>query len=372
MKLRLVLPFSAIEEAPNAFVTVGGVITLRFAEAVLPLPPLVDETTLVIFVRSPGETPFTFTLNVHEPLAWMTAPVRLTLFDPAAAVIVPLPQDPFRPFGVATTIPEGRASVNATPVSVAVFPAGLVTVKLKLVVPFTGIFAAPNDLLIAGGNSTVTFAVAVPPLPPSVEVTVPVMLFCAPIVVPVTFTLNVQDEFAAKPAPARTTLVPPALAVIVPLPHDPVRPLGAATTIPAGRLSAKPTPLSATVFTAGFAIVKLRLVLPLTGMEAAPNALVIVGGATTAILEDAAPPVPPSVDVTGPVVLIWVPVTVPFTFTLNVHDVFPLRLAPEIATLFDPAVAVMAPPPHVPVSPLGVDTTKPEGSVSLKPILVSP
>jgi hypothetical protein len=38
---------------------------------------------------------------------------------------------------------------------------------------------------------------------------------------------------------------------------------------------------------------------------------------------------------------------------------------------FDDAVAVMGPPPHDPVTPLGVDTTRPAGSVSVNPTPVN-
>jgi hypothetical protein len=68
----------------------------------------------------------------------------------------------------------------------------------------------------------VTLAEAVPPVPPSTDVTAPVVLFCTPAAVPVTFTLNVHDPLAASAAPVRLTLLPPAVAAIVPPPHDPV------------------------------------------------------------------------------------------------------------------------------------------------------
>jgi len=119
--------------------------------------------------------PVTFTLKVQEAVLARVAPERLTLPEPATAVIVPPPQEPVRPFGVETTRPAGRLSVNAMPVSeVVVF--GLLMVKLSEVLPFTGMEAAPNDLVIVGGVATLRFAVAVLPVPPLVEVTLPVVL----------------------------------------------------------------------------------------------------------------------------------------------------------------------------------------------------
>jgi hypothetical protein len=191
--------------------------------------------------------------------------------------------------------------VNATPVRGTVL--ALAIVKLRLVVPLTGTRAVPKDFVIAGGTTTATLAVAVAPVPPSVEVIAAVVLFCTPMTVPVTFTENVQEAFAARFAPARLTLAPPSLAAIVPTPHVPVRPLGVDSTKPDGSASVTPIPVNAAV-AFGFVIVKLRLVVPFNTRKATPNVLVIVGGATTvrvAVLLVA--PAPLSLAEIGPVVL---------------------------------------------------------------------
>src|SRR5580704_16698611 len=106
-------------------------------------------------------------------------PERLMLVDPATAVAAP-PQVFESPFGVATTNPVGNVSVNATPASATEFAAGLVTVKVRDVVPFNTIVAAPKALAIDGGATTARFADAVPPVPPSADVTAPVVLLSAP------------------------------------------------------------------------------------------------------------------------------------------------------------------------------------------------
>src|ERR1700724_1346367 len=82
----------------------------------------------------------------------------------------------------------------------------------------------------------------------------------------------------------------------------------------------------------------------------------------------AVPPVPPWVELMAPVVLFCVPAAMPVTLTVKLHGVTPARVAPERLTVPEPAVAVIVPPPHEPVSPLGVETTSPEGSVSVNPI----
>lgn len=100
----------------------------------MPLPAFVDVTAPVVLVRfPPDEVTFTLTLKVHELLAGMVAPLKLTLPDAAVAVIVPPPQVPVNPFGVATIKPVGKVSVNPTPVRAAVFVAGLVIVNVRVV-----------------------------------------------------------------------------------------------------------------------------------------------------------------------------------------------------------------------------------------------
>src|ERR1700694_2104909 len=122
-----------------------------------------------------------------------------------------------------------------------------------------------------------TEAVAVLPVPPFAELTAPVVLTLFPAVTPVTFTEKVQDPLAATVAPARLMLAEPAVAVMVPPPHEPVSPLGVATSRPLGKVSVNATPVSATD-ALELVIVKVRLVLLLVRMLAAPNAFAIDGG----------------------------------------------------------------------------------------------
>ncbi len=166
-------------------------------------------------------------------------------------------------------------------------------------------------------------------------------------------------------APARLTLVEPDAAVTVPPVHEFVRPFGFATASPAGNASVKPTLVSGMVLIAGLAIVNVRLVLPPTGIAGAPKAFVMVGGAMTVMLADAVAPVPPSVEVTAPVVLFWGPATVPLTVTLKVQDIPPPRVPFARLMLLPPGLAVIVPVPHVPFTPPGA-TINPAGSVSLK------
>ena len=104
------------------------------------------------------------------------APLRLTLDDPSAAVTVPPGQLVVGLPGVATIRPAGRLSVNATPVSVRFWLLLLSIVKVRLVVPFNGIVAAPKALTICGGLMTVRFADEVLPVPAATELMVTLLL----------------------------------------------------------------------------------------------------------------------------------------------------------------------------------------------------
>src|SRR5258708_19998799 len=114
------------------------------------------------------------------------------LVEPATAVAVP-PQVFESALGVATTSPVGRVSVKATPVSATVLAAGLVMVKVREVVPFSGMVAAPNALAIDGGATTMTLAEPVPTAPPSVAATLPLVLFSSPAVLHAPVTATVYD-----------------------------------------------------------------------------------------------------------------------------------------------------------------------------------
>ena len=57
-----------------------------------------------------------------------------------------------------------------------------------------------------------------------------------------------------------------------------MRPFGVETTRPAGSVSLNPTPVRAVALLL-FWMVKVKLVEPFSGIEAAPNALMMIGGA---------------------------------------------------------------------------------------------
>src|SRR5207248_11712388 len=176
------------------------------------------------------------------------------------------------------------------------------------------------------GPDTVKLATAALPAPALVEVTVPVVLSRTPAAVAVTLTANRQEPPAGSVPPVRLMLPDPAVAAGV-LPHEPVSPLGVATTRPAGSVSVNATPVSATE--SGLVMVKLRVVVPPTG-TLAPNRLAIVGGDTTVRTALAVLPVPPSFEVMGPVVLVLSPAVVAVTFTWTSQASGPTRRLPPV------------------------------------------
>jgi len=123
---------------------------MSVAKAVAPFPPSFDVTALVVLFCVPEAVPVTLTEKEQEVFADRVAAERLTLLDPPTAAIVPPPQFPLNPFGVATNCPDGKASVKPMPLRLwLVF--GFDRLKLRLVVPCNAILAAPNDLVIVGG-----------------------------------------------------------------------------------------------------------------------------------------------------------------------------------------------------------------------------
>lgn len=152
--------------------------------------------------------------------------------------------------------------MNATPVK-ANPELGFVISKVKLVVPFRGIVAAPNALVMVGGLATMSVAVLlVVPVPPFVDEMALVVLSFWPEVVPVTFTEIVHEPFAAMVPPVRLMLLVPWVAVSVPA-HVLACPFGVATIKPETRVSKKATPVSA-VAVFGFVSVSVIVEVPFT------------------------------------------------------------------------------------------------------------
>jgi len=301
VKVSVVVPPTGTTEAPKALLIVGGANTVIVAVLlVVPGPPFVDVTAPVVLFLTPAVVPVTVTENMHVPLAAIVAPVSVIWLLP---VIVSVPPH-CDVVPLATDKPAGNVSVNPTPVSATV-AFGFEMVNERVVVWFSGTVGAAKALPIVGGATTVRVAVLlVDPGPVSVALTGPLVLFFTPGVAPVTITLIMQLPPAPIEPPV-SEIVPGAVVVSVPPPQ--VVELPFATVRPAGRVSVNATPVIASdAF--GLVIVNVSDVVVPTGIVAAPNALLIVGGAATVTVAVLlVVPVPPLVEVTAPVVLCFTP-----------------------------------------------------------------
>jgi len=219
--------------------------------------------------------------------------------------------------------------------------------------------------------------VAVPPtIVPASAVTVEVVFTIAPIAVALTFTEKVHETPASSVAPVRLMTFVPAVAVIGPPPHEPVKPLGVDITSPLGNVSVKAMPPSGTGFAAGFVIVKVKAVVfaPNNCNAVWANTLEIVGGSTTVTGQVAGLPRGASFEKSVLVVFKSADGAIPTTFTLMVHDVLAATVPSARMMLPDPAVAVspaVTAAPQLVLKPLGVATNRFAGSASLKATPVS-
>jgi len=189
----------------------------------------------------------------------------------------------------------------ATPDRATVLAAGFEIVMVKVVVPVVcAMLAAAKDLVIVGGETTVKVAEAVPPVPPLVELTAPVVFAFEPALVALTLTTRVQLELTASEPPVRLMLPAPAVAVNVPPQPLSPAPFGVATTRPDGNVSLTASPVCVCVAD-GLVIVRVRVDVPLSAMLVGLKALAIVGGVVTGKLAvfEGPPPGAGFVTITG-------------------------------------------------------------------------
>src|SRR5215831_16220062 len=174
---------------------------------------------------------------------------------------------------------------------------------------------------------TVRFADEELPVPAFVELTFEVVLVYCPATTPVTVTLNWHWLLGLRVAPDREI---PVGAVSVTVPPQIVA-LALGTVKPVGRVSVKPTPVSATALDAGLVTVKLSpVVAPREMLDGLKEVASFGGDTITARLADEVLPGPASVELTFEVVLMYCPATAPVTVTVNWHWLLGLMVAPDI------------------------------------------
>ena len=94
-------------------------------------------------------------------------------------------------------------------------------------------------------------------------------------------------------------------------------------------MAVNPTPVNATVFSAGLVRTKLIVLVPPMAIVLGVNDFVIVGGATTVSVAEEGLPVPPLAEVG---VTVLVPVAVPVTEKESVHEPLTGNVTPESMT----------------------------------------
>ena len=158
----------------------SGGLTVIFAEALFPVPPLVDVTVLVVLVSVPVAAPFAITTTVilQSPAKGPSEPPVIVRVVKVLVTLPPL-QIGSGPDVPLNSSPVGRVSLNEMPVSV-VLEFGFVTDKVMNVEPPTLIGDVAKSFCIEGGeipmpiakklNEEMAFEVmVVPRTPPPIE-----------------------------------------------------------------------------------------------------------------------------------------------------------------------------------------------------------
>jgi hypothetical protein len=250
-------------------------------------PPSLDMTVLLVLTNVPTVVGVTSTWTVQVPLAAIEPPENESVIAPAEGENIGEPQPDVPAFGNAATCRlAGNESLKDTPVML--LELGFVIVKVKVLLPPTEVDTGRKALLILGGPITVMVAEAVLPEPPSVEVTVLVVLVKTPAVVPVTFTLIVQVAPGSIVPPEKLMEVAPAEGEKDGEPHPPVVGLGnESTRTPEGNESLNETPVKFTKLPGGLFIVMTSVLVPFIGITEGEKPFQITGAAATARVEEA-------------------------------------------------------------------------------------
>ena len=168
--------------------------TVSVAVAASPVPPLVDVGASVVFTKAPLVCATTFISTTQGTGAGARKLLRRTPVSPVWKEPPPLSVTTNPPqlvvlinAGDPATMPAGKLSVRLTPERLR--PAvGLCISNRKTAVWFRAMVVGVKDLLTTGGAYTFSVPDAVPPAPPSMEDTLPVVFTKAPALVALTMT----------------------------------------------------------------------------------------------------------------------------------------------------------------------------------------
>ena len=149
-------------------------------------------------------------------------PSPAVLAAPAVVVMVPHAAGVKVVVVLSKVSPAGKVSGSWIVVTAPGLAAGLVTVKVSVVLPPLAIVAAPKLLVTVGGVYTAIAAVAAVPFGALALVTLPVLLVPLPALAPNTCTVYVQVVEAGTVPPVSAKLGPLFAAVSVPVHPTPL------------------------------------------------------------------------------------------------------------------------------------------------------
>lgn len=226
------------------------------------------------------------TVIVQLPFDGIVPPVNRIPAEPtASAAPALLSNDPAQVFVVtrSATVMTPGAVGNVSVKVAAVKATELLLDKMICSVdtPETGrIGLVKKDLVIVGAARTVMSSVAAVPFeaaagPVTVNPPTGIVLIFKPIVVPVIVAVTVHEPFAGIVPPVIETVEP--LAALVPTQLPP----GTDAVKPLGKVSVKAAPVMAVAV--GLVSVIVSAEVPFNGINAAPNAFVILGRATFSV-----------------------------------------------------------------------------------------
>lgn len=144
----------------KSLVIAGGEMTVSVAVAgTVPLPPLLEDTLLLVFKYDPPTAEVTPTVTMQVVLTGILPPVNEIVLVPLSyATVPPLHCEGLGRLG--TTTPDGNTSVKLTPVSGTVLAAGFLSVKVSVEVAFAAMVEGENALEMVGGAITTSVSQA--------------------------------------------------------------------------------------------------------------------------------------------------------------------------------------------------------------------
>jgi hypothetical protein len=215
VKVTVLVPPIATVAGENALLIDGTLEVEIEAEAAVPAAASLLVAVLVVLVTL--AVVVTLCVIVQVAPAGMVPALKPTLVPPfTPPVSVALPDEHDTPPAALLVSPAGYVSEIATPVRLAGFAAGFVTVIVIVELPPVGMNVGANAFVTVGAVKTRSVPLAAEPVPAFVVVMAPVELVYAPAVFDVTFTVIVHELLAGIVPEESATLVPPAPADTVP------------------------------------------------------------------------------------------------------------------------------------------------------------